>query len=263
MKKKYETLLIIVLFVSLVINIVVIKNINNNNNTGKTTINTWETIKDQLNASTWVISLNNNEKIEYLYKISIPSDFELPNSDLKNYEQMLRKNEKYFTQEDDKDFFYIWRNYLFWDNYKNWGYNSLFDCLEWKTNFSDLPEGTSKSICEWKNEYHEDGHINYFHVKDTLIQYKKILNWENIACDYFINKEYNYPEDIKITIKREDYMLCMKVSKKDNISDDNYLKNLYFYYNVAATEWKCKDLKDLNLQSLCEEEKQVFSTTKE
>jgi len=263
MKKNFENGIIIILFISLVVNFIFINNINNINNidTKKTITNSWEIIKDKWIEWSWNINLD-IEKIDDLYKKSIPSDFELPNSDLKNYEQMLMKNEKYFTQEDDKDFFYIWRNYLFWDNYKNWENNLLFDCLDWKTNFSELPEWTYRQICEWKDIYKADDHINFFHIKDTLIQYKKILNWNNISCDYFITKEYNYPENIKTTIKREDYMFCMKLSTKENLSNDDYLKNEYFYYDIAASEWKCKKLKDTNLQSLCEKEKQTFSTTK-
>gem|GEM_PF-6961543 len=31
-------------------------------------------------------------------------------------------------------------------------------------------------------------------------------------------------------------MFCMKLSTKENLSNDDYLKNEYFYYDIAASE---------------------------
>lgn len=212
--------------------------------------NSWSELP--IKSSTW-ISLDKPD-VDYLkdidiYSLILPENLELE-SDLMAFNHLIDNDKKYFEKIWEIDYYYIWRDILFWDNNTSGEAQKLLSCIKWEIWVDKLLDDFNKSICKWENVYVEDGSLNFYHIKDTISKFIEAKEGKINSCDYFVDKDYDYPANIKVTYKLVDYIICNKLKDFDNYSiDDNY-----FYYKKASEYNNCNLLtKDKSLAKICDE----------
>ena len=184
----------------------------------------------------------------------VRDDFEL-SWDLAMFNNMLNNNKEYFDILWDVDFFEIWRDLLFDDNYTKGDTKKLIKCIfDWKglENLNWL----NKLICEWKDVYIKSEDFNYAYIKNTIKEFKIIYDWGDTSCDSFVNNTFDFPLKVLHSRKLNDYLVCNKLKdiKKYSILDE------YFYYMKAIELKACYKLNDINLVKLCDEELEKYTT---
>lgn len=197
-------------------------------------------------------NLNTFENLN-IYSLSFSWKTEYNNTDLEYFYNMIKNNEKYFKDKDELDYFYINRNYIFWDTYKYLNVEDLLKCLNWEKKYTDLQWDYSL-ICKWDNKYIDSIDTNYFYIKDTLSKYKNIKKWVKMDCSYFLENNYDWNSNYKFV----PYFSCIMLSDWINVFEKEY-----FYYTQALKLNKCNQLKDIKLVNLCNENvKQNTKNTK-
>lgn len=211
-----------------------------------------------VDTSTWSISKFIDIKMlwnwlsEDRFEIVESSYNDLVSWTLLDYERLLVNDYEYFKENDweELEFFYIFRNYVFWDNYEvSTDINDLFLCLDWKKKYQELDSFYSQ-ICKWENKYIQENDENFYWIKDSIITFKKIYSWDDISCDYFLNTQYDYDPKYYHSLKFNDYIFCNKLKDLENYS----IPNAVFFYNTAVESEVCSILLDDNLKKLCEDE---------
>lgn len=210
-----------------------------------------------------IINENSNESFDFSWYINYsgsidlwsPQDYELTNVDLLDYRKAILKDEDFFKKDWDAVFFYVFRNYVYGDNYDiDPEISSLISCLKGDLKPSEIKDSPYLDICKWENIYSQEDDINNFHIKDSLLKFKNILNdSSSLSCNYFLWDEYNYPNDLKHYTRLNDYILCRKMKDIDNYS----IQDSYYYYMKAYEINECSILNDSNLEKLCNEEFEI------
>ena len=199
--------------------------------------------------------INNKKKLskEDFYKIKVPDNFINTQefydnfSDVKWFLWVIKKDKNLV---EEQEFYNIWSDWLYWTNYTNWEVEKLRKCIKWEISYDNL-DWIYKDICKWENKWLTWINTNYYHIKDWLLNYKKILNWEDFDCSYFIKDNYRIDDKYqRILFKKNDYLIC-KLFKWE--SENNIVKET-FYYIKAKQLLKCEYLNDKNLVELCLEE---------
>lgn len=201
--------------------------------------------------NSWILSNTWSNDIK-LYTFKVDNNFTF-DWDLLLFDRMISNDINFFNKNKEEiDFFFIWRNYLYWDKYGDINLNNLLLCLDWKKSYNEL-DWFYKEICKWDNKYIKDSDTNFFHIKDTLIKFKKLKDFNKWDCSYFLDLDYEYPKDEKHFQKKNDYMICNKILKQN----DYNFKEEIFYYQTAIEKNLCIQLKDKNLVELCNYERKI------
>lgn len=210
--------------------------------------NSWEYKDDAGNSNenndTWIQEINIDENIifpsigivnsEDLYDIEIPSNLwedGFYQSDL-DWFKLIKRDEDFFNTDekaDEREFFYVWSDYLFGTNYSQWKYDPLFSCLEGNIDFASIEDEFSRKICQW-TVVEEDQ--DYIALKDSFFTYKEILE----------SNSYEPRTFIEYTIIR---------SLEESYSEEMFMKD-YFYYNTAKSSDACWALDNDLLIKVCE-----------
>ena len=161
---------------------------NNKKNSTSTGLHDANIIEDYI-----VKQINTKEEF---YEINIPDDFSIKDEkgDLLNFYKLINRDSDFFEENPiEKEFYDIWRFYLYKEKVDFNNIEWLSDCLDWEISFNELI-WNNKLICKWENRYIENSSTNYFHIKDTLIKMKKIKEWSKFSCNYFLKDNYDLPK---------------------------------------------------------------------
>lgn len=214
--------------------------------------------------NTWSTTLSDSWSVMDLV---VPSDYKLPDGDLNLFFKMVENDKNFFAKnKDELEFFNIWRDYLY--NEKNTD-GKLVSCLNQTIDSTSLVWFDAE-ICKWENKFvagsgkNWAGLYNAYHIKDSLLKFKSLKEWKKFDCKYFIDTDYDYPKENKLTIKINDYFACKK------FQDNTYplLKNNYIFLTITWGDMKekknlCSELDDENLIKLCNEKIKEYSENNE
>lgn len=214
--------------------------------------------------NTWSTLVTNTGSIMDLV---VPDDYKLPDWDLNLFFRMVDNDKAFFEKnKDELEFFNIRRDYLYNEKNTDW---KLVSCLNQTIDSSSLIWFDAE-ICKWENKFVAGsgkdwkGWYNAYHIKDSLLKFKSLKEWKDFDCKYFIDTDYDYFGENKLTIKINDYLTCKK------FQDDTYplLKNNYIFLTITwgyAKEKKnlCNELDDENLIKLCDEKIKEYSENNE
>ncbi len=187
---------------------------------------------------------------------NIPVNFEIKNKDLLSFSKMLANDKDFFKSwKEDINYFYIWRDYLFWENNTKWKVILLEKCFNWEIS-EDKLEWIYKDICKGEDIYIKEYFTNFYHIKQLFLNLKEAKNNKNFNCKFFLDLKYKI-EKSELQVRTSDYFSCLKVK---NLEDYN-LRTEYYFFNKSAVLWTCNSLKDKNLIKLCNERNKEFSKT--
>ena len=181
---------------------------------------------------------------EEFFQLETPEDFSFGGANLELFYNAFMNNKSFFCQ-DEELYFDVFRAYLFAETSANQEVNELVKCwdgeaytLNWEL----------QQLCEGEDVYVQDADSNFFHERDAFRSFKKVMQWEDFSCDYFLTKKYDYPERDAVKNKVFDYFSCKAI---ENDSFD--LKREYFLFGVAMDQEKCDIFDDKNLSAICKD----------
>ncbi len=177
------------------------------------------------------------------------------------YDMAIKNNLDFFESNPEEiEFFYVFRNYVFWDNYEiqDQDLNEFLSCLEWNISYEEVSNEDFSLFCEWKDSYivEDWNDFNYWAEKDSLTTLKDIREGADISCDYFTNLSYEFANPLYFHYyKLDNYLACKKIKDPSySISDSVY------FYRTAMGKYACEALIDNNLQKFCNYELENTNT---